>query len=77
MGKYFIDPKRSEILSVFPCTMQIALSWPKLLLPFSLRRLEFPALLKSWQKHYERNYRHFVEEDPPGLEATMAFDPQS
>jgi hypothetical protein len=34
MGKHFIDPKRSEILSVFqvfPCTMQIALFWPKLL----------------------------------------------
>jgi hypothetical protein len=33
-GKHFIDPKRSEILSVFqvfPCTMQITLFWPKLL----------------------------------------------
>jgi hypothetical protein len=33
-GKHFIDPKRSEILSVvqvFPCTMQIALFWPKLI----------------------------------------------
>jgi hypothetical protein len=42
MEKHFIDSKRSEILSVFlilkvfPCTMQIALFWPKLLpsLPF-------------------------------------------
>jgi hypothetical protein len=34
MGKHFIDPKTSEILSifqVFPCTTQIALFWPKLL----------------------------------------------
>jgi hypothetical protein len=34
MGKQFIDPKSSEILSifqVFPCTTQIALFWPKLL----------------------------------------------
>jgi hypothetical protein len=34
MGKHFIDPKSSEILSifqVFPCTTQIALFWPKLL----------------------------------------------
>jgi hypothetical protein len=33
-GKHFIDPKSSEILSifqVFPCTTQIALFWPKLL----------------------------------------------
>jgi hypothetical protein len=29
MGKHFIDPKKSEILSVF--AMQIALFWPKLL----------------------------------------------
>jgi hypothetical protein len=36
MGKHFIDPKRSEILSdfqVFPCTTQIARFWPKLLHP--------------------------------------------
>jgi hypothetical protein len=34
MGKHFIDPKSSEILSifeVFPCTTQIALFWQKLL----------------------------------------------
>jgi hypothetical protein len=36
MGKHFIDPKSSEILSIsqiFPCTTstQIALFWPKLL----------------------------------------------
>jgi hypothetical protein len=34
MRKHFIDPKSSEILSifqVFPCTTQIALFWPKLL----------------------------------------------
>jgi hypothetical protein len=52
LGKHFIDPKRSEILSVFPCTTQIALFWPKLLPAFSSRRLDIPALLKSWQKHY-------------------------
>jgi hypothetical protein len=40
MGKHFIDPKSSEILSifqVFPCTTQIA--------------LDIPVLLKSWKKH--------------------------
>jgi hypothetical protein len=39
MGKHFIDPKISEILSIFPCTCttQIALFWPKLL----------PALFKK------------------------------
>jgi hypothetical protein len=30
MGKHFIDPKSSEILSVFPSTTQIALFWSKL-----------------------------------------------
>jgi hypothetical protein len=29
MGKHFIDPKRSEILSVFHCTTQIALFFAK------------------------------------------------
>jgi hypothetical protein len=32
MGKHFIDPKRSEILSVlnfFPCTTQIAIFYAK------------------------------------------------
>jgi hypothetical protein len=55
-GKHLIDSKRSEILSVFqvfPCTTQIALFLPKLYsLPFSLRILDIPALLRSWQKHY-------------------------
>jgi hypothetical protein len=49
-GKHFIDPKRSEILSVFkifPYTMQIALFLAK---TAPLRRLDIPALLKSWQK---------------------------
>jgi hypothetical protein len=52
LGKHFIHPKMSEILSViqvFPFTTQIALIWPKLLLPFS--SLDISALLKSWQKH--------------------------
>jgi hypothetical protein len=55
MEKHFIHPERREILSVFqvfPCTTQIALFWPKLSLPFSLRSLDIPAFLKSWQKHY-------------------------
>jgi hypothetical protein len=55
MGKHLIDPKSSEILSifqVFPCTTQIALFWPKLLPAFSVRSLDIPALLKSWKKHY-------------------------
>jgi hypothetical protein len=36
MGKHFIDPKSSEILSifqVFPCMTQIARFWPKLHAP--------------------------------------------
>jgi hypothetical protein len=53
-----------SVFQVFPCTTQIALFWPKLLpalslkkpslisLPFPLRSLEIPALLKSWQRHY-------------------------
>jgi hypothetical protein len=54
--KHFIDPKRSEILSVFKvfhCMMQIAFLLAKnCSLLFSLRSLEIPALLKSWQKHW-------------------------
>jgi hypothetical protein len=41
MEKYFIDPKISEILSifqVFPCTTQIALFWPKLLPALFLKK---------------------------------------
>jgi hypothetical protein len=41
IGKHFIDPKRSEILSIFqifPCTMQTALFWPKTApCPFALK----------------------------------------
>jgi hypothetical protein len=51
MGKHFIDPKSSEILSifqVFPCAMQIAPFLPKL-----LPALDISALLKSWKKHYK------------------------
>jgi hypothetical protein len=51
MEKHFIDPKRSEILSVFPCTTQIALFLPKLLPALFIRSLDIPALLKSWQEH--------------------------
>jgi hypothetical protein len=46
MGKYFIDPKRSEILSifkVFPCTTQIALFWPKLLPALFLKKPGYPC----------------------------------
>jgi hypothetical protein len=41
MGKHFIDPKRSEILSVFqvfPCTTRIAFFWPRLLPALFLRK---------------------------------------
>jgi hypothetical protein len=54
MAKHYIDHKNSEIMSifqVFPCATQIALFWPSYSLPFSLRSLDIPALLKSWQKH--------------------------
>jgi hypothetical protein len=65
MGKHFIDPKSSEILSIFQvflCTMQIALFWPKLLPAlFLLRSLDIPALLNSWQKHYMiTNSKYFL-----------------
>jgi hypothetical protein len=46
MGKHFIDPNSSEILSifqVFPCTTQIALSWPKLLPAFFLKKPWYPC----------------------------------
>jgi hypothetical protein len=45
MEKHFIDPKRCEILSVFlifPCTMQIALFWPKLLPALFLKTPWYP-----------------------------------
>jgi formate hydrogenlyase subunit 4 len=41
MGKHFIHPKSSEIMSifqVFPCTTQIALFWPKLLPALFLKK---------------------------------------
>jgi hypothetical protein len=46
MGKHFIDPKSSEILSIFqgfPCTTQIALFWPKLLLALFLKKPWYPC----------------------------------
>jgi hypothetical protein len=46
MGKHFIDPKRSEILSVFqifPSTTQIALFWPKLLPALFLKKPGYPC----------------------------------
>jgi hypothetical protein len=45
-GKDFIDPKGSEILSVFqvfPCTIQIALFWPKLLPALFLKKPSYPC----------------------------------
>jgi hypothetical protein len=42
LGKHFIDPKRSEI-QVFPCTMQIALFWPKLLPALFLTKSWYPC----------------------------------
>jgi hypothetical protein len=51
MEKHFIDPKRSEILSVFlifPCMTQIAPFWPKLLPALYLISLgDITALLES------------------------------
>jgi hypothetical protein len=46
MGKHFIDPKSSEILSifqVFPCTVQIALFWTKLLPALFLKKPWYPC----------------------------------
>jgi hypothetical protein len=42
-GKHFIDPKRSEILSVFPCTAQIVLFLPKLLPALFLVKPGYPC----------------------------------
>jgi hypothetical protein len=45
-GYVFIDPKSSEILSifqVFPCTTQIALFWPKLLPALFLKQPWYPC----------------------------------
>jgi hypothetical protein len=59
VGKHFIGPKSSEILSifqvfpcttqialifqVFPCTTQIALFWPKLLPALFLKKPGYPC----------------------------------
>jgi hypothetical protein len=46
MGKQFIDPKMSEIQSifqVFPCTTQTALFWPKLLPALLLMKPLYPC----------------------------------
>jgi hypothetical protein len=46
MEKHFIDPKSSEILSifqVFPCTTQIALFWPKPLPALFLKKPWYPC----------------------------------
>jgi hypothetical protein len=46
MGKHFVDPKSSEILSifqVFPYTTQIALFWPKLLPALFLKKPWYPC----------------------------------
>jgi hypothetical protein len=61
MEKHFIDPKRSEILSVFPCTTQIALFWPNLLPALFLKSLDNPALLKSlWINPVEKCTQYFL-----------------
>jgi hypothetical protein len=46
MGKHFIGPKSSEILSIFQvfhCTMQIAVYWPKLLPDLFLKKPWYPS----------------------------------
>jgi hypothetical protein len=43
MEKHFIDPKRTEIRSVFPGTTQIALFWPKLLPALFLKKPRYPC----------------------------------
>jgi hypothetical protein len=46
MGKHFIDPKSSEIMSIFQvfhCTTQIALFWPKLLPALFLTKPWYPC----------------------------------
>jgi hypothetical protein len=46
MGKHFIYPKSSKILSVFqvfPCTTQITFFWPKLLPALFLKKPWYPC----------------------------------
>jgi hypothetical protein len=66
-GKHFIDPKMSEILSVFkvfPCTMQISLFMAKTApCPFPEEAsISLPAPLKSWQKHH-KSLNHRLSKD--------------
>jgi hypothetical protein len=69
-GKHFIDPKRSEILSVskvFLVRRKVPFFDQNCCLPFSLRSLDIPVLLRSWQKHYNKlGYVQGVEKVPEG-----------
>jgi hypothetical protein len=73
MGKHFIDPKRKTIQSVFPCMMQIALFWPKLLPALFLKQPCYPcpfeilaeALLKGPTAKY---FSHINTVEPPFAE---------
>jgi hypothetical protein len=59
MGKHFIDPKSSEILSifqVFPCMMQIALFWPKLLPALFLKKPWYPCPFEIREEALKRVY---------------------
>jgi hypothetical protein len=55
MGKHFIDPKSSEFCPFFKFFLlqrKLPFFGQNCSLPFSLRSLDIPALLKSWKKHY-------------------------
>jgi hypothetical protein len=61
MGNHFIDPKSSEILSifqVFPCTTQIALFWPKLLPGLFLKKpWYYPCPFEILEEALVRQYK--------------------
>jgi hypothetical protein len=52
MGIHLIDPKSSEICPFFLVRRKLPFFGQNCSLPFSLRSLDNPALLKSGQKHY-------------------------
>jgi hypothetical protein len=59
MGKHFIDPKSSEIVHFSSFSLYDAnclFLGQDCSLPFSLRSLDIPALLKSWKKHYSMTH---------------------
>jgi hypothetical protein len=62
MRKFFIDPKSSEILSIFQvfhCTAQIALFWPKLLPAVFLKKPWYPCPFEILEETLYMRMRKF------------------